>query len=67
VSRALPFTQAAISRAVAGVQKAGLRVKGVLVRPGGTIVVQSGDEPADDLSRPEFAIQTGPSSSKWED
>jgi len=37
MTRALPFTQAAIRRAIQAARKAGLRVKAI--RPDGTIVV----------------------------
>lgn len=43
MSRAIPFTQAKVSRAIAAAKKAGLRVTGI--RPDGTVLVQEGDAP----------------------
>lgn len=40
MSRALPFTQAGVLRAIRAVEKAGLRVAGV--RPDGTVIVDNG-------------------------
>jgi hypothetical protein len=41
VTRAVQFTQAQIRRAVRGAEAAGLRVVGVVVKPDGTIKVES--------------------------
>lgn len=43
MSRAIPFTQAKVTRAIAAAKKAGLRVVGI--RPDGTVLVQEGDAP----------------------
>lgn len=42
MTRAIPFTQAAVYRAIKAVQKAGLPVRGV--RPDGTVIVGQPDE-----------------------
>lgn len=44
----LPFTQAAIRRAIAAAEKAGYRVGGV--KPDGTVLVYSGDDRPENLS-----------------
>jgi hypothetical protein len=43
MTRAIPFTQAKVTRAIAAAQKAGLRVIGI--KPDGTVLVQEGDAP----------------------
>ena len=48
MTRALPFTQAALRRVIRAAEKAGYRVGGV--RPDGTVLVYSGDERPQDLS-----------------
>lgn len=64
MTRALPFTQASLCRAVEGARKAGLRVTGI--RPDGTLVVQDGDRPVTDVV--SLALEGQPSApSKWED
>jgi hypothetical protein len=42
MTRALPFTQASLRRAIEAVRKSGLRVRGV--RPDGTLIVQEPTE-----------------------
>ena len=59
MTRALPFTQASINRAVKAARKAGLRVTGISAN--GTVLVQEGDEP---LVIPPGMEQTRPPS-KW--
>lgn len=44
----LPFTQAAIRRAIAAAEKAGYRVGGV--KPDGTVLVYSGEDRPENLS-----------------
>lgn len=66
MTRALPFTQASLRRAIAAARKAGLRVAGI--RPDGTLILS--DEPcasADDgLAR--LAPDGHPAApSKWDD
>lgn len=64
MTRALPFTEHSLRRAIAAARKAGLRVKGI--RPDGTLIVADGDNPADGVA--EFAPATQPDTpSKWED
>ena len=59
MTRAMPFTQASINRAVKAARKAGLRVTGISAN--GTVLVQEADEP---LAMPEHPVQTRPPS-KW--
>ena len=64
MTRALPFTQAGLRRAIKAARKAGLRVKGIA--PDGTVLVSDGDNPGDSIV--DFASDghaTAPS--KWED
>ena len=42
MTRALPFTQAGLRRAIAAARKEGLRVRGI--RPDGTLIVDDGDD-----------------------
>jgi hypothetical protein len=62
MSRALPFTEASLARAIKGVERAGRFVIGV--RPCGTLIV--GDKPIDTASLVPPAEQNVPAS-KWED
>jgi hypothetical protein len=51
MTRAVTFTQAQVRRAVKAAESAGLRVRSVMVKPDGSIVVESGeksDEHVDD-------------------
>lgn len=59
MSRALPFTQAAVRRAIAAAEKAGKRVTGI--RADGTVLVQDGDAPVAPLEPRE---QTA-AASRW--
>lgn len=62
MTRALPFTEASIARAIRGVERAGRYVIGV--KSDGTVVV--GDKPLDGASLlPANAQDTRPS--KWDD
>jgi hypothetical protein len=63
VTRAVPFTQKAIERAVKAVEKLGYKVGGV--KPDGTVLVYIGDERPESLSIVPAAAQTGGSS--WDD
>jgi hypothetical protein len=47
MSRALPFTQASLRRAIEAAHKAGLRVR--RIRPDGTLVVDDGSEPVAEI------------------
>jgi hypothetical protein len=62
MSKALPFTEASIARAIKGVERAGRFVIGV--RPDGTLIV--GDKPVDSTSIVPPVVQNAPAS-KWED
>jgi hypothetical protein len=65
VTRALPFTQASLRRAIAAARKEGLCVAGI--RPDGTLItVNAGDNPLADLATIVPRNQATPSS-KWED
>jgi hypothetical protein len=65
VTRALPFTQASLRRAIAAARKEGLRVAGI--RPDGTLItVNAGDNSGADLATIMPHNQATPSS-KWED
>jgi hypothetical protein len=64
MTRALPFTQASLRRAIAAARKEGLRVRGI--RPDGTLILDTGDDPA------EAIVSLAPDGqasvpSKWED
>jgi hypothetical protein len=64
VTRALPFTQASLRRAIAAARKEGLRTTGI--RPDGTLIVTAGDgspEGIVSVMRDGQAIVP----SKWED
>jgi hypothetical protein len=62
VTRALPFTQASVRRAIAAAQKAGLQVTGI--RADGTVLVQNGDNPLAPYSE---TAPTSAAPSKWDD
>jgi hypothetical protein len=59
VTRALPFTEASLARAIKGVERAGRFVIGV--RPDGTLIV--GDKPVDVAN----LVPDNAPPSKWED
>ncbi len=60
LTRALPFTEHSLRRAITAARKAGLRVTGI--RPDGTVIVH---EAADLVVEPEPTEQDVPS--RWED
>lgn len=60
MTRALPFTQASVTRAVKAARRAGLRVTGISAA--GTVLVAEGPEP---LAPPDDPGQTAPPPSKW--
>lgn len=64
MTRAVPFTQAAIERAIRAVEKRGYKVGGV--KPDGTVLVYTGDERPEHLSIVPSPAQTdgGP---RWGD
>jgi hypothetical protein len=62
MTKALPFTEASLARAIKGVERAGLFVIGV--RANGTLIV--GDKPIDSASMIPANGQDEPAS-KWED
>jgi 20S proteasome alpha/beta subunit len=63
MSRALPFTEASLARAIKGVEKAGRFVIGVRVADGTLIV---GDKPLETASFVPAEGQDAPAS-KWQD
>jgi hypothetical protein len=63
MSRALPFTEASIARAIKGVERAGRHVIGV--RPDGTLIVS--DKAVDITSLVPADGQHSDASTKWED
>jgi hypothetical protein len=63
VSARLPFTQAAIERAIRAAEKRGYKVGGV--KPDGTVLVYSGEDRPEDLSIVPPAAKDGGSS--WDD
>jgi hypothetical protein len=62
MTRALPFTEASLARAIKGVERAGRFVIGV--RADGTLIV--GDKPIETASMIPLEGQNAPAS-KWED
>lgn len=56
MTRALPFTQAHVRRAVEAARAAGLPVSGVSIKPDGTICVHSGDNPTEGLAPGKSAL-----------
>jgi len=62
MTKALPFTELSLARAIRGVEKAGRFVVGV--RPDGTLIV--GDKPVNVASMVPQVEQDTPAS-KWED
>jgi hypothetical protein len=62
MTRALPFTAASLARAIKGVEKAGLRVRRVTVKPDGSITVESGGTDVEPIDSRE----TSPAAS-WDD
>jgi hypothetical protein len=62
MTKALPFTEHSLARAIKGVEKAGRFVIGV--RPDGCLIV--GDKPIDSASMIPADAQNDPAS-KWED
>lgn len=62
MTRALPFTEASLARAIKGVERAGRFVVGV--RPDGTLIV--GDKPLETASLFPGDAHNAPAS-KWED
>lgn len=65
MTRALPFTQASVRRAVRAARQVGLRVTGIMAD--GTILVQDGDKAPADVHNDASPGQTGEPASKWED
>lgn len=63
MTRAVPFTQKAIERAIKAVERRGYKVGGV--KPDGTVLVYVGDERPESLSIVPTEAQTGGSS--WDD
>jgi hypothetical protein len=66
MTRALPFTQASVRRAVRAARQVGLRVTGI--RLDGTIMVQDGEDKAPaDVPNNAPPSQAGQPASKWDD
>jgi hypothetical protein len=64
MTRALPFTEASLRRAITAARKAGLHVTGI--RPDGTLIVIDGDNSTNEIVR--LAPDGQPTAaSKWED
>jgi hypothetical protein len=49
MTRAVPFTQAFVERAIKAARKQGLRVSGMTVRPDGAITIHAAEERRDVL------------------
>jgi hypothetical protein len=64
MTRALPFTEVGLRRAISAARKAGLQVTGI--RPDGTVIVNDGDNPDGGIVRLSLDGQAT-ASSKWED
>lgn len=64
MTRAIPFTQAAIERAIRAVEKRGYKVGGV--KPDGTVLVYVGDERPEHLSIVPTEAQTA-GGNTWDD
>jgi hypothetical protein len=62
MSRAVTFTQAKIRRAVKAAESAGLRVRRVIVKPDGSIEVDSGDNEPPAMDSPATAT-----AASWDD
>lgn len=62
MTRALPFTETGLRRAIAAARKEGLRVRGI--RPDGTLIVDDGDGSPTDAD-PHTDAPEAPS--KWAD
>jgi hypothetical protein len=61
VTRALPYTEYSLRRAITAARKAGLRITGI--RPDGTLIVREGSESIVDTTQ----IDEVTAASKWED
>jgi hypothetical protein len=64
MSRALPFTQAGLQRAIKAARKAGLQVTGI--RADGTLIVKEGDNPPPDIA-PVASDSDTAALSRWRD
>ena len=64
MTRALPFTQAGLQRAIRAARNAGLRVIGI--RPDGTLIVNDGDSPAPEVAHFKCEVDTA-APSRWGD
>jgi hypothetical protein len=62
VSKALPFTQARVRRAVKAAESAGLLVRRVTVKPDGSIAVDSGENEPPAMDSPATAT-----AASWDD
>lgn len=63
MSRAIPFTQAKVKRAIDAARKAGMRVTGI--RPDGTVLVQEADAPIAPGQAEEH--YPAPAGTSWDD
>lgn len=64
MTKALPFTQATVRRAIAAAHRSGLRVVGI--RPDGTVIVDGGENPHP-LIPADVTNGQASAPSKWED
>jgi hypothetical protein len=64
MTRALPFTQAGLQRAIRAARNTGLRVIGI--RPDGTLIVNDGDNPAPEVAQVKSEVDTA-TLSRWGD
>jgi len=64
MSRALPFTQAGLRRAIKAARDSGLRITGI--RPDGTLVVNDGENPLPDIA-PSSGESEASANSRWGD
>jgi hypothetical protein len=62
MSRALPFTQAGIRRAVKGAESAGMKVRRVIVNADGSITIDGAD-----YDPPAVDIQDTALATSWDD
>jgi hypothetical protein len=61
MSRALPFTQASLRRAIEAAHKAGLRVR--RIQPDGTLIVDDGSEPVAEI----VSVEEDKTLYRWKD
>jgi hypothetical protein len=62
MTRAVAFTQAQVRRAVKAAESAGLRVRGITVKPDGSITIESGENSGNGVDTPSKAL-----AASWDD